>query len=139
MSRSHEELEVFQMAHALVRRVYAASAGFPVAERFALQSQVRRAATSVPTNIVEGAGRYSRADFIHFLTIAAGSAAEAQYLCRLSAELGFMQPELSTQLFHDYDRVRRALSGLIRHLKSTAAAPSHPRPPSPPSHPFFSP
>jgi four helix bundle protein len=137
MSRSHEELEVFQMAHALVRRVYAASAGFPVAERFALQSQLRRAATSVPTNIVEGAGRYSRADFVHFLTIAAGSAAEAQYLCRLSAELGFIQPELGTQLFHDYGRVRRALSGLIRHLKGTA--PSHPRPPSPPSHPFFSP
>lgn len=87
MSRKHEDLEVFQLAHALVRRVYAASTGFPVAERFALQSQLRRAAVSVPTNIVEGAGRFSRAEFVQFLIIAAGSAADAQYLCKLSTEL----------------------------------------------------
>lgn len=128
------------MAHALVRRVYAGSTGFPVAERFALQSQLRRAAVSVPTNIVEGAGRYSRPDFIHFLSIAAGSAAEAQYLCRLSGDLGFMPGQVSLELVADYDRVRRALSGLMRHLRSASQrSPSPPSQPSPPSHPFFSP
>jgi four helix bundle protein len=70
MSRNHEKLRVFQVADSLALHVYLHSASFPATERFGLQSQLRRAAVSVATNIVEGCARRSRADYARFLDIA---------------------------------------------------------------------
>jgi hypothetical protein len=65
-----EKLEAWQLARAFNKAVYAVSKKFPKDESFALTAQLRRASISVSSNIAEGAGRNSDADFAHFLEIA---------------------------------------------------------------------
>jgi len=71
-----ERIEAWQLARAFNGSVYRASRGFPKEEAFALTSQIRRASVSVSSNIAEGSGRNSDADFAHFLEIAYGSLME---------------------------------------------------------------
>ncbi|MBA3948598.1 MAG: four helix bundle protein [Acidobacteria bacterium] len=70
MGRNHRQLTVFQKADELAVLVYRLTAKFPSDERFELRSQLRRAAVSTPTNIVEGCARDSRRDYARFLDIA---------------------------------------------------------------------
>jgi four helix bundle protein len=106
------ELKVWQRAHALVLEVYRITAGFPTDERFALTSQLRRAVTSVPTNIAEGSRRQGRQDYARYLNIAQGSAAEAEYLLILSRDLGHLSPAAFDRLASELDEVARMLHGL---------------------------
>ena len=81
---------VFQKADELVVLVYRLTQHFPVDERFGLRAQLRRASLSVPANVVEGCARDGRRDYIRFLDIALGSAAEVQYLLQAATRLGFI-------------------------------------------------
>jgi len=118
MSRDHRKLEVFQVADQLVLRVYAETAIFPAEERFELCRQVRRAAVSVPVNIVEGCARTTTRDYLKFINIATGSAAETDYLLHLSARLGFLSAEVYRELSAKYSRLLASLQKLTHSLEN---------------------
>ncbi len=85
--RSFRELNVWQKAHHFTLEVYRITQKFPDDERFGLVSQLRRAAASIPTNIAEGCGREGERELARFMTIAAGSASEAEYQLLLASDL----------------------------------------------------
>lgn len=90
-ARSFRDLIVWQKAHAFVLEVYRGSEAFPAAERFGLTSQLRRAAVSVPANIVEGFRKRGPADKARYFNIAQGSADECLYYLILIQDLGYIE------------------------------------------------
>lgn len=118
MSRDPRRLRVFMAADALVVDVYEATRRFPVEERFGLQAQLRRAAVSTAVNIVEGSARRTTREYLQFLNIAAGSAAETSYLAELAHRLGLLSGEACTHLSNRYTDVLKGLLTLIRSLES---------------------
>ncbi|MBS0662654.1 MAG: four helix bundle protein [Verrucomicrobia bacterium] len=115
---SWRDLVVWQKAHAAVLEVYRATRTFPADERFRLSDQLCRAAASVPTNIAEGKGRGSRAEFRQFLLIARGSTEETRYLLLLSRDLGLVTVETYSDLEQRYTEVSKMTNALIRSLKT---------------------
>lgn len=118
MSRDPNKLKVFDLADELVVEVYRATRGFPVEERYGLQAQLRRAAVSVPTNIVEGCARNSEKDYLHFVDVAIASASEVRYLLRLSGRLGILQKASEEALVRRYDDLIRSLQRLLSSLRN---------------------
>ena len=86
VSRDPDRLEAFVLADQLVVDVYRATQPFPAAERFGLQSQIRRGAVSVSANLIEGSARRSQRDYLHFVGVAIASASEVRYLINNSLE-----------------------------------------------------
>jgi four helix bundle protein len=97
--------------------VYLATADFPKSETYGLRSQVRRAAGSIPTNIVEGCARESEPDYLRFLDIALGSAREALYLMSLARRLSMVDASKARPVEALGDRVAGALVNLRRSLR----------------------
>jgi four helix bundle protein len=116
MSRDHRKLDAFVLADALVIDVYKATVGLPVGERFGLQAQLRRAALSVPTNIVEGSARPTERDYVRFVHVARESAREAAYLIDVCRRLEFLHADVATALERRYDTVQAMLFGITRTL-----------------------
>ena len=112
----YEKFEAWQAAHALAIEVYQRSKSWPTEERYGLTAQVRRAAFSVPMNIVEGRARFGRKEFRRFLDIAWGSLAEVGYTLRLTRDLGI----LSSGDYEELEALRAAagkpLFGLLRSM-----------------------
>lgn len=90
---NYKGLIVFQKADELALQIYKATSSFPKSEMYGLTSQLRRAALSVPTNIVEGYARKSKKELLQFINIAFGSHAETEYLFSFSKRLGYCEAE----------------------------------------------
>jgi len=116
--RSYADLVVWQKAMDLVVEVYALTRAFPGDEKFGLTSQLRRAAVSVPSNIAEGEGRHSGADFKRFLAIAHGSLCETETQLQLSERLGYADSESVDRLLQRAAEVGRMIQGLRRSIGS---------------------
>jgi len=86
LARDHRKLRVFHDSHRLVLAIYTETKTFPKDEWFGIRQQLRRAATSVPTNIVEGSARLTTSEYINFVNVARGSAGELQYLMASESE-----------------------------------------------------
>lgn len=105
----YRDLKVSQRSHAVVLQLYRLTGSFPAEERYGIVSQLRRAAVSVPTNIAEGSKRRSKAEFAHFLNVAEGSLAEAEYLVQLSGDLGYLTHDVVGTVLPEIDEVARML------------------------------
>ena len=115
--RDHTKLRAFELADEVAVLVYRGTAGFPREELYGLTSQMRRAAVSVPSNIVEGCARDSQADYLRFLYIAFGSLRELHYQLSLSKRLGFLRNQDSSLLEAKIVETEKVLNGLIRALR----------------------
>jgi four helix bundle protein len=118
VARDHRKLDAFNLADQLVVAVYLASREFPASERWGLRMQLRRAAISVPTNIVEGSARDSQAEYLRFLDIALGSARETLYLISLAKRLSMIDGSQCERIEILGNRVAGALVNLRRALRS---------------------
>jgi four helix bundle protein len=101
----------------LAREVYRCTRSFPRDELFGLCSQMRRAAVSVPSNIAEGKGRYSKKELIQFLYKARGSLMELETQTILARDLEFLTEETGRALSMHTVEVIRILNGLINHFQ----------------------
>ena len=108
-----KDLLVWQKAMELVKAVYALSKAFPAEERYALTDQLRRAAVSIPSNIAEGSGRASNADYGHFLSIARGSLYETMTQLQIAVDLGYL-PGLSPELEALISEIGRMLGAMLK-------------------------
>ena len=117
MARDPRKLRVFEHADALVLEVYRATAVFPAEERFGLQTQLRRAAVSAATNIVEGSARRTTREYLNFLNIANGSSAEACYLLDIAQRLGLLEQAVQAPLVDRYTELMKGLQRLITVLE----------------------
>ncbi len=116
--RDYTKIAAWQKADDLTVAIYEATKLFPREEVYALTSQMRRSAYSVPANIVEGATRESKKDYLHFLYIARGSLTETRYFVHLSRRLGYLPMEGETRLREQADEALRLLAGLIRAVEA---------------------
>ncbi|MGC4119192.1 MAG: four helix bundle protein [Myxococcales bacterium] len=118
--RDPHKLEAFQLADQLAVAVYKHTKNMPSDERFGLTMQMRRAAVSVPSNIVEGCSRHTEADYLHFLNIALGSACELEYQLSLALRLSYLAESQHAPVAELAARTAKALNGLIRALRNKA-------------------
>lgn len=114
----YKDLDVWKEARLLVKFVYESIAKYPKEEIFGLQSQIKRATISIPSNIAEGSGRNTRKDSLQFFYIARGSAYELETQLYLSFDLSFIDEHTLNNLLIQIEKVRKLLSGLINYYKS---------------------
>lgn len=116
--RDHTQLRAFVLADEIVPWVYRVTQSFPKSELYGLTSQIRRAAVSVPSNIVEGCSRESRAEYLHFLEIAFGSLRELHYQLGLARRLGYLDKSPVAEWDARINEGEKVLGALIRSVRS---------------------
>jgi four helix bundle protein len=117
--KSVEELEVFKKGHNLTLNIYKISKKFPAEEKFSLVQQIRRAAASICTNLMEGSHRLGRKEFRQFVGIAKGSAGELKYHLLLARDLGYLPEEQFGGLRSETEKISKMLNGLVKSLTDT--------------------
>ena len=122
MSTDYKELAAWQRAMELVKEVYRCTRSFPREEVFGLSSQMRRASVSVPSNIAEGKGRYSRKELVQFLYKARGSLMELETQICIARDLGYVDELSNRNLSTRTVEVTRILNGLINRFQQELQA-----------------
>ena len=107
-ARTFEDLVVWQKAHAWVLLIYRLSEGFPSKENYALTSQLRRAAMSVPANVAEGFKKRGPRDKLRFFNIAQGSLEESRYFLILARDLGYGEVREAQEKLEEVSRLLEA-------------------------------
>lgn len=116
--KDYTQLEFWRRSHILAKEIYIKSKGFPPDEKYGLTSQLRRAALSIPTNIVEGCGRESAKELKRFMTIASGSSAEVEYLLLFSLEIGLLSQEQYNNLNNEILIIKKTLTSYKNKIDS---------------------
>jgi four helix bundle protein len=118
--RDYSKIEAWKLADDLTVAVYDLTRTFPREEIYGMTSQLRRAACSVPANIVEGSSREGKRDYLHFLYIARGSLSETQYFIHLASRLGYVEREQADRLITQTRQVFACLHGLVGCVEKEA-------------------
>jgi four helix bundle protein len=116
--KDFRNLNVWVRSHKLTLAIYLVTQGFPKDEIYGLTNQMRRSSASIPTNIAEGCGRDSQAEFIHFLQIAMGSSSELEYQLILVNDLHYLDDQEFLGLSKELGDIRRMLNVLIHKVKN---------------------
>ncbi len=111
------ELKVWEKSHELVLEIYKMTSSFPKTEIYGITSQIRRSASSVPSNIVEGQSRNTTKEYLQFLYNARGSLEETRYFLFLSKDLEYIEESEYDYLEQKYGEISKMLNGLIKKLK----------------------
>ena len=115
--RDHRKLRAFELADDVAILAYQVTSSFPREEIYGLTAQIRKAADSVPSNIVEGCARDSEADYLRFLYIAFGSLREMGYQLGLSKRLGFLSVDDALVIEPKAIEAEKVLNGLICSMR----------------------
>ncbi len=117
--RDHKKLRAFELADEIAILVYKITKNFPKDEVYGITSQMRRAAISAPSNIVEGCARESQADYLRFLQIAFSSLRELHYQVNLSHRLGYLNLSAYSECERKLLEAEKVLGALIRSLRKS--------------------
>ena len=116
--RNFLTLEIWKRSHLLTLKIYKITKSFPKEEMFGLISQMRRSASSIPTNIAEGCGRNTNPQFVHFLQIATGSCSVLQYQILLCKDLYYFTEEEFKELNKEVNELRKMIFAYLSKLSS---------------------
>ena len=115
--RDHTKLRAFELADEIVILIYSITFNFPKEEIYSLTSQMRRAAISIPSNIVEGCARNTESEYIRFLDIAFGSLRELNYQFGLAIRLGYIRETDAETCKSKLLEAEKVTGALIRSLR----------------------
>jgi four helix bundle protein len=118
MLKNYKELKVWRKSYKLCLEVYRITARFPKEERYGLISQIGRCVVSVPSNIAEGYGRRTTADYIRMLYISYGSVCELETQILLAGDLDFIKQDELGALKEDIAEAERMLKAPIKSLEN---------------------
>ena len=120
--RNFREYDIYIKAINFSNTIYRLCNGFPKEERYALTDQILRATVSIPSNIAEGAGRPTDADFAHFLDQALGSANEVETQLLISKNLNYITEENYQTLILKLTSIQKQLTGLIANIRQQSGS-----------------
>jgi len=113
---NYRNLKVWQRAMALTTIIYKETQTWPSEEKFGLISQIRRATTSIPLNIAEGAGNESNKEFCRFLQFALRSGYEVMTALDIAQNLGYLSDKRGNELINETDQIVAMIVGLMKSL-----------------------
>lgn len=117
--RDFKKYDIWHISHSITLEIYKTTSVFPKEELFGITSQIRRAASSIATNISEGCGRNSDKEFNQFLNIALGSANETEYLLILSNDLKYIDNEVFENLSQKINEIKSKIYNLKKAISNT--------------------
>ena len=123
----YKKLKVWQESHNFTIDIYNITKNFPNNENYGLTSQIRRSASSIPTNIVEGCGQLNNGNLIRFLGIAKGSSFELEYQLLLAKDLGYVNETEYNNLIKKIKSIIHMLIALIRSLQNLKPVTRNPK------------
>jgi four helix bundle protein len=118
----YKKLKVWEDAHKFTVDIYNITKTFPNNEQYGLTSQIRRSASSIPTNIAEGCGQLDNGNLIRFLGISKGSAFETEYQLLLAKDLNYITNEEYKLLIAKIQSIIHMLIALVKSLKNLKPA-----------------
>lgn len=113
---NYKDLNFFKRAHQLTLEVYKATKDFPKDEQFSLTNQIKRATTSIGSNIAEGSGRNTIKDYKQFLHHSLGSAKEVEYQLLVAKDLEYISSRTYDRLSEMLDEIIGSLTNYIKKL-----------------------
>lgn len=116
---NYKKLDAWQQSMQLVKEIYVITKTFPKEELYALTSQTKRAAVSVPSNIAEGTGRNYKKDTIQFLHISRGSLYELETLLNVAVMVGIIAENVFNRITPLIDKCLQLINGLIRYYEKS--------------------
>jgi four helix bundle protein len=114
---TYRKLSIWQKSMSLVTEIYSEVKIFPSDELFALTSQIKKSAVSIPSNIAEGYGRTGTKDYLRFLNIALSSLFELQTQLEIAYNLKFLKESNFNKLYENTREIERMLTSFIRKIK----------------------